>query len=187
MNYLFFYINNQDLLFGWTTQGQKHNSVALNDLFCVLGVCVGEGILPPGPMSGAVAGTAKFTTTLSPPGSPFLLVSWSFKEVNIITFTSTNITEPGYVNRISLDQATGGLELRNLVLEDSGEYTVTITLDGGQQKQGKTTLNVYGGFNVAVLFKIWQEITCQSFENNSSKVSAVFKEHWYIIILVQTS
>uniref|UniRef100_A0A8D0DHF0 Ig-like domain-containing protein n=1 Tax=Sander lucioperca TaxID=283035 RepID=A0A8D0DHF0_SANLU len=120
-----------------------HNSVALNDLFCVLGVCVGEGILPPGPMSGAVAGTAKFTTTLSPPGSPFLLVSWSFKEVNIITFTSTNITEPGYVNRISLDQATGGLELRNLVLEDSGEYTVTITLDGGQQKQGKTTLNVY--------------------------------------------
>ncbi|XP_034730552.1 carcinoembryonic antigen-related cell adhesion molecule 5-like [Etheostoma cragini] len=106
-------------------------------------VCVGEGILPLGPLSGAVAGTVKFTTTLSPPGSPFLLVSWSFKEVNIITFTSTNVTEPGYVNRISLDQATGGLELRNLVLEDSGEYTVTITQDGGQQKQGKTTLNVY--------------------------------------------
>ncbi|KAF1388146.1 hypothetical protein PFLUV_G00087190 [Perca fluviatilis] len=107
------------------------------------GVCVGEGILPPGPLSGAVAGTVKFTTTLSPPGSPLLLVSWSFKEVNIITFTNTNITEPGYVNRISLDQATGGLELRNLVLEDSGEYTVTITPAGGQQKKGKTTLNVY--------------------------------------------
>ncbi|TDH11582.1 hypothetical protein EPR50_G00062440 [Perca flavescens] len=107
------------------------------------GVCVGEGILPPGPLSGAVAGTVKFTTTLSPPGSPFLLVSWSFKDVNIITFTNTNITEPGYVNRITLDQATGGLELRNLVLEDCGEYTVTITLAGGQQKQGKTTLNVY--------------------------------------------
>ncbi|XP_037640574.1 carcinoembryonic antigen-related cell adhesion molecule 6-like [Sebastes umbrosus] len=106
-------------------------------------MCVGEGILPPGPLSGAVAGTVKFTTTLRPPESPFLSVSWSFKGVNIITSTSTNITEPGHANRITLDRATGALELRNLVLEDSGEYTLTIIPDGGLQRQGKTILNVY--------------------------------------------
>uniref|UniRef100_A0A3B4YQY9 Si:dkey-250k15.7 n=1 Tax=Seriola lalandi dorsalis TaxID=1841481 RepID=A0A3B4YQY9_SERLL len=105
--------------------------------------CSGEGILPPGPLSGAVAGKVKFTTTLLPPDNPYLSVSWNFKGGNIITSTSINITEPEYDNRISLDRATGALELRNLVLEDSGEYTVTITPDRGQQKQGKTTLNVY--------------------------------------------
>ncbi|AWO96337.1 putative carcinoembryonic antigen-related cell adhesion molecule 5-like [Scophthalmus maximus] len=67
---------------------------------CHLGLCVGEDILSPGPLSGAVAG-------------------------------------------ITLDRATGGLELRNLVLEDSGEYTVTIIPHEGPQKQGKTTLTVY--------------------------------------------
>ncbi|CAJ1062597.1 titin [Xyrichtys novacula] len=107
------------------------------------GTCEGEGILPAGPLSGAVGGKVMFTTTLRPPESPFLSVSWNFKGVNIITSTSTNITEPGHVNRIFLDRATGSLELRNLVLEDSGEYTVTIIPDGGLQKQGKITLNVF--------------------------------------------
>ncbi|XP_029307670.1 carcinoembryonic antigen-related cell adhesion molecule 6-like [Cottoperca gobio] len=107
------------------------------------GVCVGEGILPAGRLSGAVAGTVMFSTTLSPPESPFLSVSWSFKGENIITSTSTDIIDPGHADRISLDRATGSLELRGLVLEDSGEYTVTIIPDGGLQKQGKTVLQVY--------------------------------------------
>ncbi|XP_035805337.1 carcinoembryonic antigen-related cell adhesion molecule 6-like [Amphiprion ocellaris] len=115
------------------------------------GMCVGEGILPPGPLSGAVAGAVKFTTTLRPPENPFLSVSWSFKGANIITSTSVDITEPGHVNRISLDRATGTLELRNLVLEDSGEYTVTIIPDAGLQKQGKVTLNVYALISKATI------------------------------------
>lgn len=116
-------------------------------------MCEGEGILPTGPLSGAVAGTVKFTTNLSPPEMPFLSVSWSFKGTSIITSTSTNISVPGYVNRISLDRATGALELRSLVLEDSGEYAVTIIPDGGLQKQGSITLMVYGGWNVSVAFR----------------------------------
>ena len=114
-------------------------------------MCAGEGILPPGPLSGAAAGTVTFSTTLTPPKSPFLSVSWSFKGMNIITSTSTNITKPGYSSRISLDRATGALELRGLLLEDSGEYTVTIIPDAGLQREGKTTLNVYGGFQVSRL------------------------------------
>ncbi|KAM6936743.1 cell adhesion molecule CEACAM20-like [Lycodopsis pacificus] len=115
------------------------------------GLCVGDGILPPGTLSGAVADKVKFTTTLTPPESPFLSVSWSFKRLNIITSTSTNITGPGYANRISLDRTTGALELRKLVLEDSGEYTVTIIPDGGLQKQGTTILNVYALITGAII------------------------------------
>ncbi|XP_062421515.1 carcinoembryonic antigen-related cell adhesion molecule 5-like [Pungitius pungitius] len=107
------------------------------------GWCVGEDVLPPGPLNGAVAGAVTFTTTLKPPQSVFLSVRWSFKDNNIITSTSTDIIDPKYANRISLDRATGTLELRNLVLEDTGEYTVTIIPDAGLPKQGKATLNVY--------------------------------------------
>lgn len=116
-------------------------------------MCAGEGILPQGPLSGALGGTVKFTTSLRPSGTPFLSVSWSFKGVNIITSTSVNITDPGHVDRISLDRATGSLELRNLVLEDSGEYTVTIIPDRGLQMEGRITLNVYGGSAVVVMLK----------------------------------
>ncbi|XP_050932354.1 carcinoembryonic antigen-related cell adhesion molecule 1 [Lates calcarifer] len=112
-------------------------------LSAYLGVCAGEAILPPGPLIGPVAGTVKFTTTLVPPESPFIFISWSFKGANIITFSTSDITAPGYANRTTLDRATGALELRDLVLGDSGEYTVTIIPDGGLQKQGNTTLNVY--------------------------------------------
>uniref|UniRef100_A0A3B3HGE1 Ig-like domain-containing protein n=1 Tax=Oryzias latipes TaxID=8090 RepID=A0A3B3HGE1_ORYLA len=74
-------------------------------------------------------------------------ISWNFKGVNIITSTSTNIIDPGYANRITLDRATGSLELRNLVLQDGGEYTLTITPDGGLQMQGRIVLNT--GFSYA--------------------------------------
>uniref|UniRef100_A0A3P9HHM7 Ig-like domain-containing protein n=1 Tax=Oryzias latipes TaxID=8090 RepID=A0A3P9HHM7_ORYLA len=117
--------------------------------------CAGQNILPPGPLSGAVADTVVFSTTLRPPASPFLSISWTFKGVNIITSTSTNIIDPGYANRITLDRATGSLELRNLVLQDGGEYTLTITPDGGLQMQGRIVLNVYSMFlNLTYQYKL---------------------------------
>lgn len=143
-----------------------HHNVAFTvfSFLGYLGMCVGEGILPPAPVSGAVAGKVTFTTTLRPPESPFLSVSWTFRGVNIITSTSVNLTDLGYTNRISLDRATGALELRNLVLEDSGEYTVNIIPDRGLEKQGKATLNVYGGFNFLEMFRIFVKKSRMSFE-----------------------
>lgn len=113
---------------------------------CVLELCAGQNILPPGPLSGAVADRVVFSTTLTPPASPFLSINWNFKGVNIITSTSSNIIDPGYASRITLDRSTGSLELRNLVLQDGGEYTLTITPDGGLQTQGRIVLNVYSTF-----------------------------------------
>uniref|UniRef100_A0A8C7MTS8 Ig-like domain-containing protein n=1 Tax=Oncorhynchus kisutch TaxID=8019 RepID=A0A8C7MTS8_ONCKI len=88
------------------------------------GLCVGQNVLPPGPLTGAIGGRVKFTTTLSPPAKPFISVSWTFNRVNIITSTTVNITNADHKDRISLDRTTGSLELWNLGLRDQGEYRV---------------------------------------------------------------
>lgn len=109
------------------------------------GLCVGQNVLPPGPLTGAIGGRVKFTTTLSPPAKPFVSVSWTFNRVNIITSTTVNITNADHKDRISLDRTTGSLELWNLGLRDQGEYRVSIIPDGALELQGATTLDVYGG------------------------------------------
>lgn len=108
------------------------------------GACEGEGILPAGPLNGAVGGTVRFTTDLTPSVGPFLSIIWHFKDANVITANSADLVEDGYAGRISLDRATGSLELRELALADSGTYDVTILPDGALQKQGRVTLVVYG-------------------------------------------
>uniref|UniRef100_H3BVL3 Chemokine (C-X-C motif) receptor 3, tandem duplicate 1 n=1 Tax=Tetraodon nigroviridis TaxID=99883 RepID=H3BVL3_TETNG len=69
----------------------------------------------------------------------------------IITSTSSDAINPAYTSRITFDRATGSLELRNLVLADGGEYSITITPDGGLQKRGAVTLDVYASIAGAVI------------------------------------
>ncbi|XP_028435667.1 carcinoembryonic antigen-related cell adhesion molecule 5 isoform X2 [Perca flavescens] len=83
-----------------------------------------------------------FTTTLIPSDKPFLSVVWTFGSENIITFSGKNITGPEYEGRITLFMSTGSLELRNLDLNDSGQYSLSIIQAGGPGKTGSTTLNV---------------------------------------------
>ncbi|CAL8247463.1 unnamed protein product [Lota lota] len=109
------------------------------------GVCVGESILPAGPLSGTVGRAVQFSTMLEPSTRPFISVGWSFRGRNFITYTVTgrDFVDETYANRVTLDRTTGSLELRNLALADSGEYLVSITPDGEQQKTGTIQLNVY--------------------------------------------
>lgn len=92
-----------------------------------------------------MAGTVRFTTDLTPSEIPFLSVIWRFQGANVITANTADLVGDGYGGRITLDRATGSLELRELTLEDSGTYDVAILPDGALQRQGSVTLTVYGG------------------------------------------
>ena len=83
-----------------------------------------------------------FITTLTPSEKPFTFVEWKFGDQSIIS-TNTNATAD-YEGRVTLFASTGSLELRNLVLRDSGEYRVIIVPQGEPTLQGSTRLEVYG-------------------------------------------
>ncbi|XP_040900134.1 carcinoembryonic antigen-related cell adhesion molecule 1-like [Toxotes jaculatrix] len=107
------------------------------------GVSEGAGVLPDDSLNAAVGGSVMFTTTLSPPGTPFLSVTWAFGVKQIITSHISNFTEPEYEGRITLFRSTGSLELRNLTVSDSGEYGVTITPADGVAVLGQTRLEIH--------------------------------------------
>ncbi|XP_033979826.1 carcinoembryonic antigen-related cell adhesion molecule 5-like isoform X1 [Trematomus bernacchii] len=106
------------------------------------GLTEGAGVLPDGPLNAAVGGKVMFTITLTP-GTTFQSVTWKFGNEDIFTWNVNNFTEPEYEGRITFFMSTGSLELRNLALNDSGDYTVTISLLGEPSKSGTTRLNVY--------------------------------------------
>lgn len=112
------------------------------------GVCAGQDVLPPGPVSGAVGGIVMFTTNLHPPDQPYTTIEWIFNStINVITSTSnSNTTAPGYMNRITLHRSTGSLELRNLALTDNGGYRLRVSTVSGSTLVGDTTLDVYGEY-----------------------------------------
>ncbi|CAK6966297.1 carcinoembryonic antigen-related cell adhesion molecule 1 [Scomber scombrus] len=87
-----------------------------------------------------------FTTTVTPPETPFLVVSWFFVNTTerpiIISTSSVNNTEPEYEGRIILDRSTGSLKLRDLTFNDIGEYRVSIIPDGGEAITGFTELKI---------------------------------------------
>ncbi|KAM6936746.1 hemicentin-1-like [Lycodopsis pacificus] len=115
-------------------------------LVAISGLTKGAGVLPDGPLNAAVGETVMFTTTLTPPETPFQSVSWRFGDRNIIYFNTNNainITAPEYEGRITLFMSTRSLELRNLTPDDSGEYSVSIVPAGALPVDGKTRLDVH--------------------------------------------
>uniref|UniRef100_A0A8C7IU10 Carcinoembryonic antigen-related cell adhesion molecule 1 n=1 Tax=Oncorhynchus kisutch TaxID=8019 RepID=A0A8C7IU10_ONCKI len=107
------------------------------------GLCYGKGLLPADSMVGEVSHNVTFTI-VNPPSTPFRVVAWTTNGTNVITSGGSGADDigTGYVGRITLNSTTGSLELRNLVLSDTGEYVVTI-LAVGQPKEGTATLRVY--------------------------------------------
>ncbi|XP_010778402.1 carcinoembryonic antigen-related cell adhesion molecule 6-like, partial [Notothenia coriiceps] len=76
-------------------------------------------------------------------GTPFQSVTWNFGVKELFTWNVNNFTAPEYEGRITFFMSTGSLELRNLALTDSGEYTVNIFPPVGPSQSGTTRLEVY--------------------------------------------
>uniref|UniRef100_A0A668AE98 Ig-like domain-containing protein n=1 Tax=Myripristis murdjan TaxID=586833 RepID=A0A668AE98_9TELE len=109
-----------------------------------LGFCCGDGVIPVDLNNALVGGNVTFKTSIKPDhNQTFLAVSWAVNHSSIITSTSSEVIGPGYEGRVILNRATGSLELRNVTEEDSGEYELSITPNGGAQIQGSTKLKVY--------------------------------------------
>ncbi|KAG5270930.1 hypothetical protein AALO_G00173950 [Alosa alosa] len=107
--------------------------------------CLGQqqSLLPSEPTIGAVGENVTFTT-INRPSSSFKEISWRFQSIPIIASAGANNITFGsnYSGRVQLDTLTGSLELHNLTLQDSGEYTITIRLAGGAELSGRRLLKV---------------------------------------------
>ncbi|XP_036071844.1 carcinoembryonic antigen-related cell adhesion molecule 1 isoform X1 [Oryzias melastigma] len=104
------------------------------------GLTEAAGILPDGPLNGSVGGSVMFTTFLTEADGPFTAVTWGFGVSTIMQHTTTgNLTNPAYEGRITFFPSTASLELKDLTLDDAGEYSVNVFPDGG----GTTKLDVY--------------------------------------------
>ncbi|XP_068179782.1 hemicentin-1-like [Antennarius striatus] len=122
-----------------TAGGMETSVMLLIVLGAISGLGHGNSVLP-GTLTGMVGDTVVFKTTLLPTENPFVAITWNFFDLNIITSTGVNITDPAYSDRITLFSSTGSLELRNLTLKDIGEYSVTIIKPPVGIERGKNVL-----------------------------------------------
>ncbi|XP_068568957.1 carcinoembryonic antigen-related cell adhesion molecule 5-like [Cebidichthys violaceus] len=115
-------------------------------LGAISGLSHGAGLLPDS-LIAAVGGKVTFTTTVTPPETPFMSVSWSFTDIrgtsNIITSSNEDITGPAYADRITFFRSNGSLELWNLTVSDSGEYSILIIPNGSALQNGKCILVIH--------------------------------------------
>nr|XP_029138678.1 carcinoembryonic antigen-related cell adhesion molecule 5-like [Labrus bergylta] len=143
---------------------------------CLPGLTSGVGLLPDGPLNGAVGGTVMFTT-VNPPESPFATTNWWFGDKQIIVSNIQNYTSPGYEGRITFFPSTGSLELRSLSLNDSGEYTVWITTV--KEFEGRTTLRVYERIsNPSITSSSKEPIEGNSVNLTCDAAGSVFTRKW---------
>ncbi|XP_059195089.1 carcinoembryonic antigen-related cell adhesion molecule 1-like [Centropristis striata] len=140
--------------FQWFLNGELQSDTGpeLRLINIQMSLTKGAGVLPDGPLNAAVGGTVMFTTTLTPHEHTLQSVSWTYGGIKpVFTFTGENFTAPEYEGRISFFMSTGSLELRNLALSDSGEYSVDIILAGQPPLPGNTRLDVYDPVSVPVV------------------------------------
>lgn len=112
-------------------------------------------MLPDRSLVGAIGGSVTFNRALA---QPFITLQWKVNGttiiLNYIRSSDTLIPEDGYRDRINLDRSSGSLELMNLDLTDSGQYTVTILTPEAVSVEENTKLEVYGKMFCILLLSV---------------------------------
>lgn len=101
-------------------------------------------MLPNDSLNASVGMSVTFSTTLTAQEAPFTVIDWKFKDTTIIYFNEAIVVTPEYKDKANITMNTGSLELRDLTVNDSGQYRVIITPRKQSSREGATTLNVYG-------------------------------------------
>ncbi|KAK7906635.1 hypothetical protein WMY93_015247 [Mugilogobius chulae] len=107
-------------------------------VFCVL-LGVSSGLTPDVELVKSPGETALFALS----SASFTAVSWATSNTTIISVSPEgNITNPEYQDRITLF-SNGTLELRNVTVQDNGEYWANVTSTGGSENITLFLLSVY--------------------------------------------
>lgn len=126
----------------------------LKPVLASLGSCYGAGVLPDGLLLGKVGGNVTFNRASD---QPFLTLQMRVNSTTILNYISSSDTfkpEDAYRDRINLDRLSGSVELMNLVLTDSGQYTVTILTPEAVSVEENTKLEVYGKMFCILLLSV---------------------------------
>ncbi|XP_056330580.1 carcinoembryonic antigen-related cell adhesion molecule 1-like [Danio aesculapii] len=129
---------------------QSSIMMASNSLYWTLwmvacfGEYLGQDLQFPGQTYGAIGGSVMFTPENLASIGIDVQITWNFGATNILTGKPESPTiVPAYIDRVSFDQNTLSLELRNLKMEDSGLYILTVIPVSGDQLRGETTLQLF--------------------------------------------
>ncbi len=81
----------------------------------------------------------------NPPSTLIDVIQWHFGTTLIVTgHPDSAIIVSAYRDRVRFDGNTLALELRNLRLDDSGIYKLTVIPTAGETLTGETSLQVFG-------------------------------------------
>ncbi|XP_058603116.1 carcinoembryonic antigen-related cell adhesion molecule 1-like isoform X3 [Onychostoma macrolepis] len=93
--------------------------------------------------NGAVGGSVVFAPD-NLPSTSIDAIQWHFGTNIIVTgHPDSAVIASAYRDRVSFDRNTLALELRNLRLNDSGKYSLTLLTTAGHQLRGETSLQVF--------------------------------------------
>ncbi len=80
-----------------------------------------------------------------PPSTSIDAIQWHFGTTILVTGPPDSaIIASAYRDRVSFDRDTLALELRNLRLDDSGIYRLSVLTTAGETLIGETSLQVFG-------------------------------------------
>ncbi|XP_071369410.1 cell adhesion molecule CEACAM3 isoform X1 [Centroberyx affinis] len=113
----------------------------------VQGCCVGQDVLPEGPVDAVLGKTVTFQTLIDPK-EPYIAIIWSFTDgtelVHIATVTTAGEERVAddYQGRVSVNRITGSLTLGPLEEKDNGDYSVSLVTAREGTMTGETKLRV---------------------------------------------